>query len=242
MRLAWAYTRAQTVELLRYPSFSVPTMIMPAVVFAVIGARRLHAPANLVLVSYVAFAILGVAFFQFGVGVAAERVSPWHSYLRTLPAPTLTRFSGRIFSALFFGLGSGAVVAVLALVTTDVHLSARHWGEIAGVLVLGAVPFALLGIAIGYWMTPKGALPAANLLYFAFAYLGGLLGASVDGRGITGTIQRYVPTHAWLSLLAAAAGEHRFAVSDLATLATFAVGCGLLAGVGYRRDEGQRFR
>jgi len=242
MHLAWTYTRAQTLELLRYPSFSVPTMIMPAVVFAVIGARRIHAPANLVLVSYVAFAILGVAFFQFGVGVAAERASPWHSYLRTLSAPTLTRFSGRVFSGLFFGLASGAVVAVLAVVTTDVHLSAIHWGEITGVLVLGAIPFALLGIAIGYWMTPKGALPAANLLYFAFAYLGGLLGASVTGTGLTGTIQRYIPTHAWLSLLATAAGEHRFSVSDLAALVAFTVFCGLLASVGYCRDEGQRFR
>ena len=31
------------------------------------------------------FAVIGVAFFQFGVGIAVDRASPWEAYLRTLP-------------------------------------------------------------------------------------------------------------------------------------------------------------
>ena len=32
-------------------------------------------------------------------------------------------------------------------------------------LVLGGVPFALLGIAFGYWTPPRAALPIANLAF-----------------------------------------------------------------------------
>ena len=35
---------------------------------------------------------------------------------------------------------------------------------LAAALVLGSIPFALLGIALGYWASPRGALPVANLL------------------------------------------------------------------------------
>ena len=242
MRLAWAYTKAQTLELLRYPSFSVPTLAMPAILYVVVGAHRLQAPPNVIMVSYAAFAVLGVAFFQFGVGVAAERVVPWHRFLRVLPATTFARFSARIATALVFGSLSAAGVVALALATTNAGLPAARWAAVAGVMLLGAVPFALLGIAIGYWQTPRGALPAANLLYFGFAYLGGLFGASVASGGIVGRIQPYVPTHAWLALLASASVGGRFAPSDVAVLVIFACVCGALASWGYKRDEGQRFK
>ena len=32
------------------------------------------------MASFAAYAVLGIAFFQFGVGIAAEREEPWESY------------------------------------------------------------------------------------------------------------------------------------------------------------------
>lgn len=242
MRLVRLYAASQTLELLRYPSFSVPTLAMPALVFLVVGVGRLHAPAALVMASYAAFAMLGVAFFQFGVGIAAERSSPWHTFLRVLPAPVAARFAGRVLSALGFGLASASLVALLAVTAAGVRLGTVHWLALAAVLVVGAVPFALFGIAIGYWLSPRGALPAANLLYLASAYLGGLLGASVSTSGTVGAVAPYVPTHAWLRLLAATVGAQAWRASDAVVLGVFAGASAALAVWGFRRDEGQRFR
>jgi ABC-2 type transport system permease protein len=242
VRLARVYAAAQTIELLRYPSFSVPTLLMPGVVFEIVGAHLLHVPANLVMVSYAAFAVLGVAFFQFGVGVAAERISPWHTFLRVLPAPAYARFVGRIVAALVFGLGSAATVCALALATTGASLTARQWLAVLTTLLVGAIPFALLGIAIGYALSPRGALPAANMLYLGMAYLGGLFAASPGSSGFLGSLRPYLPTHAWLELLGSAAGVRPFEGRDVIVLLVSGVVFATLASWGYRRDEGQRFR
>ena len=53
-------------------------------------------------------------------------------------------------------------------------LTPPRWFALAAALVVGALPFALLGIALGYWASPRGALPIANVLYLVLAFLGAL--------------------------------------------------------------------
>jgi ABC-2 type transport system permease protein len=241
MRLAWVHARAATLELARYPSFSVPTMLFPALLFLVWGARA-PIPPDLAMASYAAFAVLGVAFFQFGVGIAAERASPWQLFLRILPAPPSVRFAARVASALAFALGSAALVLAAAVTTTSAGLPATRWLALAATLLGGGVPFALLGIAIGYWCTPRGALPAANLLFLGLAYLGGLLGGAESlPRGLV-EVAPVLPTRLWSELLAAAVGLGPWELINAAGLATYAGAFALLAAWGYRRDEGERFR
>ena len=241
MRLAWVHTRAATIELARYPSFSIPTMAFPAVLFLVWGARAKVAP-NLAMASYAAFAVLGVAFFQFGVGIAAERASPWQVFLRILPAPPSVRFVARIASALVFALGSAALVVFAAVATTAVELPPTRWAALAATLLAGGIPFALLGIAIGYWLTPRGALPAANLLFLSLAYLGGMLGGARTVPGGLADVGPVLPTRLWAELLAAAVGVGPWRVVNAVGLAVYAGVFASLAAWGYRRDEGERFR
>jgi ABC-2 type transport system permease protein len=241
MSLAWVHTRAATLELLRYPSFSVPTMLFPTVLFLAWGART-GMPANLAMASYAAFAVLGVAFFQFGVGIAAERASPWQLFVRTLPVSPAVRFTARIASALAFALGSATLLVVVAVATTAVGIGAVAWAVFAGTLLLGAVPFALLGIALGYWMSPRGALPAANILFLGLAYLGGLLGGAEDLPEALLGLSEVLPTRLWGELLAASVGLGSWRPANALWLGAYAFGFALLAAWGYRRDEGERFR
>ena len=88
MRLTLLHARAITLELLRYPAFSVPTLAFPALFFLLFVSSREDRNATLLVASFAGFALLAVAFFQFGVGIAAERESPWERFLRTLPVPT----------------------------------------------------------------------------------------------------------------------------------------------------------
>jgi ABC-2 type transport system permease protein len=239
--LVWVHVRAATLELLRYPSFSVPTLLFPTVLFLAWGSRA-GVPANLALASYAAFAVLGVAFFQFGVGIAAERSSPWHVFLRTLPVSATVRFAARTVSALVFALGSAALLVAVAVGTTSVALAASEWAGFVGALLLGAVPFSLLGIAIGYWLTPRGALPVANILFLGLAYLGGLLGGVRDLPSELGGLSQLVPTRLWGELLAASVGFAEWRPVNALWLAGYGAAFALLAAWGYRRDEGERFR
>ena len=126
---------------------------------------------------------------------------------------------------------------VLAAGAKGVALPGSLLGAFAGALLLGAVPFALLGVSIGYAVPARAAIPLANLLYLPLAYLGGLW----SGPRAPPHLPAALPTRSWADLVWAAAGERAFSISALVALATWTGVFGLTAVWCYRRDEGERF-
>jgi ABC-2 type transport system permease protein len=242
MRLVLLHARASTLELLRYPAFSVPTLAFPALLFLLFVAPRSDADPNLLLASFAGFAVLAVAFFQFGVGIASERESPWERFVRTLPLRPRVRFAARVISAAIFGLGSAALVVAAALGTTDASLRASRWAALAAVLALGSVPFALLGIALGYWVSPRSALPVANILYLVFSFVGALWTTPAHLPPSIASISPIVPTRQFGNVLWGAAEGDLWRPRVWLLLLGWTAVFGLLAAWGYRRDEGRRYR
>jgi ABC-2 type transport system permease protein len=241
MRLILVHARAITLELLRYPSFSVPTLAFPALFFLLFVAARDDPNATLLLASFAGFAILAVAFFQFGVGIAAERETPWERFLRVLPARVGVRFAGRLLSGMVFGLASAGVVAVTAVASTDAHLPPTRWAALFVALPLGAIPFALLGIALGYWASPRGALPVANILYLVLAFAGGLWTTPARLPSAVAFASPLVPTRQFGDVLWGAAQGRLWQPRDWLLLLAWGLAFGLLAGWGYSKDEGRRY-
>ena len=242
MRLMFVHARAMTLELLRYPSFSVPTLAFPALFFLLFVAPRGDRDATLLLASFAGFAFLAVTFFQFGVGIAAERETPWERFLRVLPAAAGVRFAARMLSGTLFGFASAALVALTAVASTDAQLPPVRWGALALVLVLGAVPFALLGIALGYWATPRGALPIANILYLVLAFAGGLWTTPAHLPSAVASVSPLVPTRQLGNVLWGAAEGRLWQPRNWLLLLAWAMAFAVLAGWGYARDEGRRYR
>jgi ABC-2 type transport system permease protein len=241
VRLVLIHTRASILELLRYPAFSVPTLTFPALFFLLFVAPRSDADPTLLLASFTGFAVLAIAFFQFGVGIAAERESPWERFVRTLPVRARTRFAARAIAACVFGVASAALVAAAALATTDATLSAQRWLGLACALSVGSVPFALLGIALGYWASPRGALPLANILYLVLAFTGGLWTTPQRLPASIGSVSPLVPTRPFGNVLWGAAEGRLWRPHDWLLLLAWAVVFGALAAWGYTRDEGRRY-
>jgi ABC-2 type transport system permease protein len=230
-----------TLELLRYPAFSVPTLAFPGLFFLLFVSSREDRDATLLLASFAGFAFLAVAFFQFGVGIAAERETPWERFLRTLPARTSARFAARLLSGTVFGLASAGVVVLVGLATTDAHLTAVRWGALVVALVAGAVPFALLGIALGYWASPRGALPVANILYLVLAFAGGLWTTPANLPSGVASISPLVPTRQFGNVLWGATEGQLWRPRDWLLLLGWSAVFAALAAWGYRRDEGRRY-
>lgn len=242
MRLALVHARMQIVELIRFPGFAVATLVFPALLFALFGLPRAAAQPNVMLASYAAFAVLGVGFFQFGVGGAIERATPWHAWLRTLPVPARERIAARVVSACTFAFASVALVVVVSLATTSASLSAIAWLRLAVALAAGAFPFVVLGLSVAYWTSPKSALPVANVLYMLLAYAGGLWTGPSDLPRTVQAISSWTPTRQWGDVLWPAVVGDPWGATHWLLLAGYAGGFTALAAWGFRRDELQRFR
>jgi ABC-2 type transport system permease protein len=241
MRLTLIHARAITIELLRYPAFSVPTLAFPAIFFLLFVASRGDRNPTLLLASFAGFAFLAVAFFQFGVGIAAERETPWERFLRTLPARARVRFAARLLSGTLFGLASAGCVALTAVATTDAHLPPSRWAGLALALVLGSIPFALLGIALGYWASPRGALPLANILYLVLAFAGGLWTTPAHLPAAVASVSPLLPTRQFGEVLWGAARGRMWQPREWLLLLAWGAAFALLATCGYARDEGRRY-
>jgi ABC-2 type transport system permease protein len=243
MRLALAYARTETLQYLRFPAYAIPTLAFPGLFMLLLGRQFERGEPARLLVGFAAMAVLTVTFFQFGVGIATSRTTPWETYLRTLPAGGTTRLAGRILAAVAF---AAATVAVVAIVGTTVHqttMPAWRYGAALVALLVGSVPFALLGIAFGYWLPPRAALPVANLTFLPLAIVGALWARPEGLPHTADVVSQLAPTRSWMEVLdSVATGDHPLPLHHVAALVLWTAAFGALAAWGYRRDEGERFR
>jgi ABC-2 type transport system permease protein len=123
-----------------------------------------------------------------------------------------------------------------------VRVAAGQW--LPWILALGAggVVMALGGIAIGYWASPKAATALATLAWLLLAYLGGLWQTPGELPSWAAEVSRYLPTRLWGEVTWSAVRGQASSLGDWLGLAAWAVAFAVLAGWGYRRDEGASYR
>ncbi len=235
--------RATVLGLFRTPAYSASTIVIPSVVFLFLGTSfaATREEANLALGSIGVFAVLGIAFFQFGVGIANERTSPWESFARFLPAPTGTRIAARVLAGVTFTGAALGLLACVAWLSTDAGMDPDRWAALILSLLFGALPMSLLGIAIGYWCDPRAALPVANILNLALAFGGGLFFRPEFMPGFLDGISRLLPSRHMGELAWAAVLGVPWPTETVLWLAGYTVAFAVLAVWGYRRDEGTRY-
>jgi ABC-2 type transport system permease protein len=241
--LVRAHTKIQFLDLIRWPGYVVPTVVFPAMFYSIfdLPAARIHAnDADLLALAFVAWAVVGVTLYQFGVGIAQERGRPWERYVRTLPAPVFVRFGARIATALLFGVIAAALVALVARAFTPIDLTLEQWLRVLVYAIAGGVPFVLIGITIGYWASARASVPMATAVNLLLAYAGGLWMPPQYLPSFVAAISPYLPTRQFGDLLWSVVG-HGSASHAVMGLASYTLIFGFLAAVGYRRDERKRY-
>jgi ABC-2 type transport system permease protein len=245
IRRVWANARVQGDELLHLPAFAAPTVGFPLAAYLLFGLPVVHGNARVaagVFVSFAAFALLGIVMFDFGVGIAANRSSPWERFVRTLPASGSERFAARLLVALGFGVAALVPLAICALVATPLRLDGLAWARIASALLAGAVPLGLLGIMLGYLLSDRAALPVTNLIYLPLSYIGGLF--SADSGTLPEALRQvspWLPTRQWRDLLDGFGINGQLPVHALLGLTCYGAIFAALAIYGYRREEQQQY-
>ena len=242
--LALAHIRLRLLSLLRTPAYVAGTLAMPSLIliFLGIGLADTTVEANAIMASFTVFAVMGIAFFQFGVGIAESRASPWSTFERILPASIVVRLAGAVVPAVLFATAAAGLVILVAHVFMPVALDAVAWLRLGFVLLAGSVPLSLLGIAIGYWVSSRAALPVANIAYLGLAFGGGLFLSPRLFPDLLEAVSQCLVSRHIVELAWRAVADAPWSPASWLWLAGYAVAGGLLAGWGYRRDEGERYR
>ena len=243
LRLLLAHTKVELLTLLRSPGFLIPTMLFPSMFFLMFAAPNLKSSlaANFSTGSFMAFAVFTVTFFQFGVGTANERDNPWSSYVRTLPASPLYRSLGKVLTASILALSAALVLVVTAHFSTPLDLPLTRWPRIFLALAGGGLMMGLLGTLLAYLVSPKAALPLANLIYLPLAFMGGMWMPPQLLPQLVQKMSPYLPSRQWMEVVWPAVSGDPWKAQHWLVLAGFAVAFALLTVWAQRRDESIRF-
>jgi ABC-2 type transport system permease protein len=243
--LTLVHARYQLLQTIRIPVAVIGSAFFPAasmIFFVVPFAGDDPESATYATASMVTFAVLVSNLFNYGVGVSEDRALPWDPYTRTLPAGPAPRFAGRILAGLAMMVVSLLPVVLIAAVATEATISPTGFALALGVVVVGSLPFTLMGLAIGYALPTKAALAVAQLLFFPLAFGGGLLSAPGSAPGFVETIAPYLPTRGAVELMWWAVGDFPLSLTSTIAFGVWTVALAVLAVWAYQRDEGRRFR
>ncbi|WP_433050009.1 ABC transporter permease [Dactylosporangium sp. CS-033363] len=242
--LALTHARFRILETIRIPIAVVGGAFFPAasmLFFVVPFAGSDPVGATFATASMVMFAVMTSSLFNYGVGVSEDRAQPWDPFTRTLPAGPASAFAGRILSGLTFMAISLVPVVIIGWLFTAATTSWTGLLLGLGAVVLAALPFTFMGLAIGYALPMKAALAVAQIIFFPLAFGGGLLSAPGQAPGFVETIAPYLPTRGAVELLWAAVGDFDLSTTSMVAFAVWTVAMAALAAWAFKRDEGARF-
>jgi ABC-2 type transport system permease protein len=245
MQIVKAHIYATLVPLIRAPAYWIPMVVFPTLLFSFFGlqaSQRMPDFAPVMMGSWSAFAVIGIAFFQFGISVAQSREDRWQHYARTLAAAPWHPLIGQIVAALFFIILALGLLWGLIIFTTDITVSLSQLAQLLGVLLLGSIPFVVMGVSLGYAFPVRAAVPIANLLYLPLSFFGGLWVPPNSLPGPVAAISPYTPTRQLGELAWAVMGERPLPAHSLMGLLAYTGAFTMIAMVLWRRDESARYR
>ncbi|WP_306253384.1 ABC transporter permease [Parvularcula sp. IMCC14364] len=167
---------AETLKFLRAPEFLLPTIAFPVIFYSIFGVMmgRGGPQAAYLLATFGVFAVMGPAMFGFGVGVAMEKDRGWLDLKRVAPMPVWIYLVSKLFGALIFSAFTLAILYAVGGWLGGVELARPIWGQLVLVHLSVTLPFALLGLTIGFLVKGNGAVAITNLIFLGLALLGGL--------------------------------------------------------------------
>jgi ABC-2 type transport system permease protein len=236
-----AYVRLELRRLLRMPGLLIFAVLMPLLSYVLftnintITGQDKATAATYTMVSMAGYGAIG-ALLNYASGLVIDRSIGWLRQLRISPLPPLKVVLGKGVAAMAAALLPVFALCAAAVLINGVRLHAGQWLALLPLLWLGALPFALLGIGLGYLATSQTAQPLNLLVYLGLSIVGGLWLPLDILPGWVATIGRLLPTHAYADM------SWRVAFGGAPTLAdvtTLAVWCALFAGLavfGYRRS------
>lgn len=155
---------------------------------------------------------LMVAMCSFGAMVAAlnaaggrlsvERANGWARQLRVTPLPAWAYVTTKVAVSMAVALPVVVLVEALGAGVGGVRLHGAAWVGLAVLMWATALPFAVLGVFVGFAVHPETVYPTITALMFVLGYFGGLFTPVASLPSVLRAIARGLPSfqHAALGL------------------------------------------
>ncbi len=236
------YLRYEMLRTLRNRRFFLLSLGFPLALYYLIAGANRHV-SNLANsgISAPVYYMVGLASFgtmsamlSSGGRIASERAVGWNRQLRVSPLSPRAYLAAKVLTAYMMALISMAALYA-AGATLGVSIGARHWLEMTGLIVVGLVPFAPLGIAIGHRLTPDSIGPAIGGGISLLAFIGGTW-FPISGHGFLHDIAQYVPSYWLVQASHVAFGASAWPAKGWVVIGAWTAILGVLAARAYRLD------
>ncbi|MEV8513757.1 ABC transporter permease [Dactylosporangium sp. NPDC051484] len=170
------YMRLEAVRLLRNKRVVIFSTLMPALLVLIIGGVSVGGDADAKQYVMVSMALFGAmtAAISSGGTIAVERGLGWNRTLRLTPLSPAAYVLNKVLLALLAGVLPVAVTFAVGAAGLHVRLTAAEWVLCFAGAWLSSLPFAALGVVIGYLAKPDSVQQVSALINLTLAAFGGL--------------------------------------------------------------------
>jgi ABC-2 type transport system permease protein len=193
-----------------------------------------------IMVAMAAYGAMWAALSASGPRIAQEREIGWFGQLRAMPIRGYQVLTAKILASLAVTLPALVLVCVTAVAFKDVRLGAAEWAALIAAMWLGSIPFALLGLAIGYLISSDAAFALSYGIYVAMSAVGGLWVPPTQLPAGLQSVAHALPSYQLADLgwrIAAGDAPHP---GGVLVLTAWSLGAGGVAMLAYRRPSLRR--
>jgi ABC-2 type transport system permease protein len=233
------YVRYEVMRSLRNWRFLFFSLGFPLILFLIVAGSNQH--ARLGGVPFPLYYMTGMAAWggmmaviSTGGSIAYERQLGWTRQIRITPLPRHVYFQTKVLSGYLMAVMTLAVL-YLAGAMLGVRLSPGAWAAMTGLILVGLVPFVVLGILLGHLLKADSLGPAIGGVTSLLALLGGAWGPLATTRVLL-TVAKVLPSYWLVQAGKTAIGGHGWPVEAWTVIGAWVIGLGWLAKRAYLRD------
>lgn len=177
-----AFGQFELGRLLRSWRFLAVTVGFPVVFYLLFLGDR--SPSKIVdgtvpwkvylMVAMCSFGALVAALNAGGTRLASERATGWARQIRVTPLPAWSYVGTKVVVSMLVVLPVLLLVEVVGTTFGGVQMTVAQWIGLTALMWVASVPFAVLGVFVGFLVHAETAYPVVTVLMFVLGYFGGL--------------------------------------------------------------------
>ena len=192
-------------------------------------------PIDFLVQGVLSLAVMASAMVSLGIATGFERR---YGVLKRLGSTPLSR--GGLLAAKTLNVLVIEVLQVVAIVATGVALGWKLESTIIpaiGVLLLGTIAFAGIGMLMAGTLRAEANLALANAAFLVLMFLGGMAYPLAKLPNTVESVARLLPAAALAECVRAVLGHHSFPVGNFVVLLAWAIGAPLAAARWFKWEE-----
>lgn len=237
------YLKFETIRLLRNRQNFIFSLIFPVVLYLFIAGNGRGVKIGAIplptyfLAGMIAFGGMG-AVIGGGARIALERDLGWTRQLRISPLTSGAYFRSKVLTS--YLMAAFTIVAVyVSAIALGVRMPALRWLEMTGLILVGLIPFAALGIMLGHLIKGDSMGPVMGGGMSLLSILGGAFGPIGKQGSMINDLSQFVPSYWIVQAGHTAVGGAAWGIAGWVIVAVWSALLTYGAVWAYRRDSGK---